>query len=88
MDAKKVTSSLLIITLLVEIGFDGAGAIEALDVLLARTCMPVCMVEDGATIPVCLKSCEEASEIVSRNPAFLLGLRLNSSRSSHADKHA
>ncbi|KAB5561721.1 hypothetical protein DKX38_006678 [Salix brachista] len=79
MDAKKVTSSLLIITLLVEIGFDGAGANEALDEFLVRTCMPVCMKEDGATIPVCIKSCEEASEIVSRNPGFLLGLRLNRS---------
>ncbi|KAJ6927909.1 hypothetical protein NC651_011810 [Populus alba x Populus x berolinensis] len=81
MDAKKVTSSLLIITLLVEMGFDEVGANEALDELLFKTCMAVCMKEDGATIPICTKSCEEASEIVSRNPGFLTGLRLN--RQSH-----
>jgi hypothetical protein len=77
MDAKKVTSSLLIVTLLVEMGFDEVGATEVVDELLFKTCMAVCMKEDGATIPICTKSCEEAREIVSRNPGFLMGLRLN-----------
>ncbi|CAK7332275.1 unnamed protein product [Dovyalis caffra] len=52
-------------------GFDEVGAKKGHEELLVKTCMPVCMKEEGATVTVCQKSCEDASKIILRNPSFL-----------------
>lgn len=70
MSCMQVSGTLLIITLLVAIAFGEDEYPTVSD--LAKSCMPVCMKEKGATTAICEKSCEEASQLVSRNPSFLL----------------
>ncbi|CAL1366817.1 unnamed protein product [Linum trigynum] len=80
---KVIVGALIVVVVLLAIGFLPVAGGEMTKVTkeqaiaaMANTCMPVCMRERGATVPVCRETCEQASIVVLRNPSVRLALKM------------